>query len=563
MKTTYYNQLQKDKSINVLDVLAHLLYHWKWFALSILLFGSYYYYQYAKSPFIYRSAETIIIKTPMNTPRTARISRTNEAYNSISVASEILQLKSKELMRQTVTRIGAEMSYTVGDGLRRKELYTASPIKVIVPQTKPEDSFSFTVTPVGGKEVVLSNWSEGDATLEVDATLDKPVNTPFGQVIVQSALKPNKALPQQEIKVEKFALEGMVNYFISTISITQMEEDASLLQIVAEDTNPLRATALIAEMINVYNEVALQDKNQIGVNTANFIRERLAIIEQELGSVESSIEDLRTQNQGMDASTVGTAYFEDSRLYQSERNKVETDINLAQMMRGYLADGSKKNDLIPNNTGLVDASVETQINDYNTTLLRRNRLIEGSSDANPVVQDLDRALQAMRGNIGRAVDNAIGGLKIKAGNMKKEENVARGKAMQVPQKQRVMLSVERQQKVKEELYLYLLNKREENAINQAMTEDNIRVIDPAIVSFDPVAPSRMRKLGLGMAIGFILPAIVIMTLSILDTGVRRRQDIEEAIDVPLLGEIPLATNKRTSQNNILVSAMGRDPLTEA
>ncbi|MDQ1148172.1 hypothetical protein QE382_000156 [Sphingobacterium zeae] len=327
MKTTHYNQLQKDKSINVLDVLAHLLYHWKWFALSILVFGSYYYYQYAKSPFIYRSAETIIIKTPMNTPRTARISRTNEAYNSISVASEILQLKSKELMRQTVTRIGAEMSYSVAAGLRRNELYTASPIKVSVPHTKPEDSFSFTVTPVGGTAVLLSNWSHGEATLEVKATLGKPVNTPLGQVTVQSALTPGKALPEQEIKVEKFALERMVNYFISTITITQMEEDASLLQVVAEDTNPLRATALIGEMINVYNEVALQDKNQIGVNTANFIRERLAIIEQELGSVESNIENLRTQNQGMDASTVGTAYFEDSRLYQAERSKVEKPIS--------------------------------------------------------------------------------------------------------------------------------------------------------------------------------------------------------------------------------------------
>ena len=563
MKIEQYTQTQKDKTINILDVLRHLLYHWKWFALSILVFGAYYYYQYAKSPFIYRSYETIIIKTPLNTPRTARISRTSEAYSSISVASEILQLKSKELMRQTVTRIGAEMSYTVRAGLRRKELYKESPVRVIVPQAKPEDSFSFTVTLLGNKDVILSNWSRGEGIGEIRAVLDKPVNTPVGQVIIQSTEGFGKIYMDQEIKVEKYALESMVNYFVSALSITQMEEEASLLQIVAEDTNPTRATELIAEMVNVYNEVALQDKNQIGINTANFIKNRLAIIEQELGSVESSIEDLRTQNQGMDVVRVGEAYFEDTRLYQSERTKVETDINLAQMMRGYLADGSKKNELIPNNTGLVDASVESQINDYNTTLLRRNRLIEGSSDANPVVQDLDRALGAMRGNIGRAVDNTIDGLNIKARNMKKEEYAARGKAMQVPQKQRVMLSVERQQKVKEELYLYLLNKREENAINQAMTEDNIRIIDPAIVSTVPIAPSKIRKIGLGMGIGFILPAIIILTFSILDTKVRRRQDVEDAIDVPLLGEIPLVKTKRSNQGDILVNNTGRDALTEA
>lgn len=562
MKETDLTQVQKENSINILDVLKHLLFHWKWFVLSILIFGSYYYYQYAKSPFIYRSAETIIIKTPMNTPRTARISRTNEAYNSISVASEILQLKSKELMRHTVERIGAQMSYSIKEGLRTKELYKASPIRVVAPNVKSTDEFSFTVTPLSNSEAVLSNWSKKDAK-EIKVYFGKPVKTPLGELIVEPTGDFSKGYYGQMIKVEKYALEAMVNYFVSTISIAQMEEDASLLQIVADDTNPLRAAALIGEMVTVYNEVALSDKNQIGVNTANFIRERLHIIEQELGSVESNIEDLRTQNQGMDVAAVGEAYFSDTRLYQAERTKVETDINLAQMMRSYLSDGDKKNELIPNNTGLVDASVETQINDYNVTLLRRNRLFEGSSEANPIVQDLDRTLQAMRGNISRAVDNTIDGLGIKAKNMRREENNARGKALKVPQKQRLMLSVERQQKVKEELYLYLLNKREENAINQAMTEDNIRVIDPAVVSMQAVAPSKMRKLGLGLGLGFILPAIIILTGSILDTGVRRRQDIENSISVPLLGEIPLIKSRRSVKNNILVSKTGRDPLTEA
>ncbi|GAA4171582.1 GumC family protein [Sphingobacterium ginsenosidimutans] len=563
MKATEYTTIQKDRSINILDVLKHLLYHWKWFALSILIFGAYYYYQYAKSPFIFRSAETIIIKTPMNTPRTARISRTNEAYNSISVASEILQLKSKELMRQTVKRIGAEMSYSIVEGLRQKELYKNSPVLITLPQVKEEASFSFTVTLLGNNQVLLSNWSVGNKALEVKTALGKTVKTPIGQLVVQGNKDITDSYLDQEIKVSKYALEDMVDYFVSTLSITQMEEDASLLQLVCEDTNPRRATDLIGEMVVVYNEIALQDKNQIGINTANFIRERLSIIEQELGAVESNIQDLRIQNQGMDAATVGQAYFADTRTYQAERTKVETDMNLAQMMRNYLADKAKRTDLIPNNTGLVDASVEAQISDYNATLLRRNRLIEGSSEANPVVQDLDKGLNAIRNNIARAVDNAIGGLHIKANNMKREEYQARGKALQVPQKQRVMLSVERQQKVKEELYLYLLNKREENAINQAMTEDNIRIIDPATASFQPIGPSKIRKLGLGIGIGFILPAIIILTLSILDTGVRRRQDVEDAITVPLLGEIPFIRTRRSAQDSILVSSVGRDPLTEA
>src|SRR5690606_24903702 len=154
----------------------------------------------------------------------------------------------------------------------------------------------------------------------------------------------------------------------------------------------------------------------------------------------------------------------------------------------------KRTDLIPNNTGLVDANVERQIVDYNTILLRRNRLAEDSSSENPLVHDLDNALVSMRRNINRAVDNTLAGFEIKIRNVRKEEQQAQGKALQIPEKQRQMLSVERQQKVKEELYLYLLNKREENALNQAMTDDNVRIVDPASGSNAPIYPIRIKKI---------------------------------------------------------------------
>src|SRR5690606_12925980 len=112
-----------------------------------------------------------------------------------------------------------------------------------------------------------------------------------------------------------------------------------------------------------------------------------------------------------------------------ERTAIETEIKLGQMMREYLAEGNQTHDLVPNNTGLVDTRVESQISEYNTMLLRRNRLVEGSSAANPVVQDLDRALTAMRSNISRALDNALAGLEVKLENVRHEEQVARGRVI--------------------------------------------------------------------------------------------------------------------------------------
>jgi len=511
---------------------------------------------------MYRQSETVMIKTPMNTLATARITRPSNAYNSISVASEILQLKSKDLMRQTISRINGDMSYVVKQGLREVELYKKSPIRVEITAKGADDYCAFTVIPIDGQYVRIAGWGSR-STDELRIAFDRDAITPFGRIRVNKSRYYTAEFIGKEIEVRKSSSEAMVDYFSSNLKITQMEDDASLLQVAIEDRSPERAADLITTLISVYNEESLKDKNQIAVNTANFIRARLTIIERELGSVESDIEQLKTNNQGMDIATAGQMFVNDSREYQSERNKIETDIKLAEMMRQYLTDEKKQNELIPFNTGLVDQGVESQIGEYNTILLRRQRLSEGSGQDNPVIKDIDRVLGEMRNNIYGAAENALTSLKIKRKNIQQVENVAQGQAVQMPQKQRILLSVERQQKVKEELYVFLLNKREENALNQAMTEDNIRIIDPAAGSHQAIYPVKAKKFLLGMLIGFTLPTVILLLAQALNMGVRGRKDIESVLTVPFLGEIPLARRSQQGQTEVVVSNTGRDPLTEA
>jgi tyrosine-protein kinase Etk/Wzc len=423
-----------EKSINLLDILKHLLFQWKWFLLSILIFGGYYLYQYSKTAFMYRQAETVMIKTPMNTPTTARITRTNSAFNSVSVAGEILQLRSKELMRQTIHRIAADQSYSVRRGLRDNELYKKSPIQVRFREISAGAPITFNVTPLDARYVMVKGLDKNNRDKTQKVALNKEVSTAFGQVLISPGMYYKKDAFGEKIKVTKYAENEIVNYFMSNLEITQMEEDASILQIAIKDSSPERAADLITGLITVYNENSIEDKNEIADYTADFIRKRLTIIESELGTVETDIERLKTSNQGVDVKVAGEMYLSESRQHQADRSKLETDRRLVEMMREYLNNGSKQNELIPNNTGLVDANVETQIVDYNTTLLRRNRLIKGSSTANPVVQDLDNALQSMRENINRAVDNTLAGLEVKFKNIQKEERQTRGEVLQVPKK---------------------------------------------------------------------------------------------------------------------------------
>src|SRR5699024_9577108 len=291
---------------------------------------------------------------------------------------------------------------------------------------------------------------------------------------------------------------------------------------------------------------------------AEFIQDRITIMESELGSVESDIESLRVSNQGMDINRASEIFVTESRQFQSEANDIQTQLSLVEMMKDYLRNAENEYELIPNNTGLVDVNIENQINDYNKALLNRNRLLEGSSSSNPVVQEHNKSLNSLRQNINRAVDNAISGLRIKMDNIRKEETSARNRAISVPSKQRVMLSVERQQKVKEELYLLLLNKREENAINLAMTEDNVRVIDSAYGPSGPIYPGKIRKVGLGIGIGLVLPAIILLIILMLDTSIRDRRDLEDRLSVPFLGEIPKMKGHKSGESEVVVSEKGRD-----
>ncbi|MDE5430521.1 GumC family protein [Elizabethkingia meningoseptica] len=555
----YIIENKKEQSINVLDLLKYLLHHWKWFTLSILIFGGFFYYQYSKTPFIYNQSEVVMIKTPSNTPTTARITRSSVA-NVVSVKDEIIQLKSKELMRLVVDKVGADKSYKIHSGLRDYELYKKSPVHVKIEGKTQESSYSFIITPFDSKTVILKGWDQSGKDVKV--ALNQLVETPVGKVFVTPS-KNYKDYYGTDVFVAKYPREVIMSQFVANLKIKQMEEDASLLQVSMEDQSPERAADVLTALINVYNEVYLQDKNKIAENTANFIKDRLEIIEGELGSVESNIEDLKIANQGIDITTAGGTFLTEKNQYRSEGAKVETDIRLAEMMRSYLSAKGKQNNLIPNNTGLVDASVENQIAEYNTTLLKRNRLAEGGNNLNPVVLDLDDALSAMRNNISRAVDNVLKGLRIKLNNAQREEGVAQSKVLQMPQKERTMLSIERQRRVKEDLYMFLLNKREENALNEAITEANLRIIDPPVGNSSPISPNRLKKISTGIAIGMALPAVILLSMLLLNTGVRGRQDLENVLTVPFLGEIPLATGKRQGKGDVLVSQAGRDPLTEA
>lgn len=557
---------KNDQGLNIVDLFMYLASQWKWFLLSILICGGIAWYNYARAPLVYFRSATVIIKDPSNKASTSGLDRFDNFINKVNVANEILQFRSKKLMREVVQRVHADVSYQIKDGLRSNELYNESPVLVSLPDALPEQSFSFTMTLKDAKTVTLSDFSGIEAKPSYEVALNDTVAIIEGMNVVVTATNYLRdSWLNTPIRVQKLPVESMVNYYKNALGIQQEEEEASILTLALKDSSPARAEDVLNTLITVYNEEAIKEKNQVAVNTANFINERLIIIERELGNVESNLESFKQRNQIVDIASSAGMYMTESQKYNADAMELETQLRLANFIKDYLTDPSKETDLIPSNTGISDMNIENQISLYNAAKLKRDHLIDDSSVNNPVVQELNNSLRAMKQSIIRAVDNMIVSLNVKRNDAQNREMRAQDRVTAIPTKERQMLSIERQQKIKEALYLFLLNKREENALSQAMADNNARVIDGAEGSNAPISPNRNRILLLELLVGIALPGAVCLAILFMDTRVHGRKDIEGVTSVPYLGEIPLDKEamKDHRKKVMAVKEQGDDIVSEA
>lgn len=547
MTTSKSTQPTVEQGVNVADLFFYLASKWRWFLLSVITFVALAWYKYATSPETYFSTATVIIKDPSNKTVTAGLDRFDSYINKVNVANEILQFRSIGLMETVVNRLHLDVDYKIKDGLRDKELYTTSPIMLSCYEVLPERYISFTATLVDSTSVRLSDIIGITTTKQ---TYIAPVGKKFSFNGEQFLISPTSHFGSQwkgeKIRITKYPLSSVVDYFQGNLGIRQEEDESSILTLSIRDASPLRATDVINTLVDIYNEDAIQDKNQVAVNTAHFINDRLIIIENELGHVESDLENFKQNNQIVDINTTASRYEGESEKYSQEALEVETQLKWAGYIRDYLNDPAKSRELLPTNTGLEGTNVETYINRYNSIKLKRDRLADDSGEANPVLEEMDQTLHGLRQSVVRSVDNLIVNLQVQRNDARSRQAQSQARTASIPTKERTLLSIERRQKIKESLYMFLLNRREENALSQAMADNNARMIDHAHGPKGPIAPSRNRILLLGIALGLAVPCVFFLIKLFMDTKVHSRKDVERKICVPFLGEIPY--DKRASHH---------------
>ena len=359
------NTRVEESELNLGDILQTVLANWYWFVLSVVVCAGAAFLYLKWAPKVYTRTASVLIKDDAKggaMSESAAFEDLGLFGTKRNVANEVLVFKSRRLMTEVARNLHLDVSYTVKDGLRTVELYTQSPVQLSFPDAEEAQAFSLQAVPVSGKEVMLSGFTLGDQEVSdgkpMKVALNDTVTTPIGRVVVVPSLYYGDKYFNTTVQVTKSPLQNVALRFQSGLQATLASKTATIINLTLQDVSIPRAEDVINTLISVYNTDAINDKNQIVMNTSNFINDRLIVIEKELGDVDSDIESYKREHQLTDISSETGMYLQTSSQYRQEGLSLENQLSLAKYIKNYLTDPGKNSDLIPANTGISDVNIE-------------------------------------------------------------------------------------------------------------------------------------------------------------------------------------------------------------
>lgn len=555
---TYTENFKLMDEFNLRTILDVLITKWYWFALSVFICVGVAFVYTESIPVVHKREAIVQLKNKVKTEEAFNEKQMfDDSNNATSIEGEALVFKSRSLMGEVIRRLGLDIGYTVDDGLKMRDMYTDMPLQISFPDTTFSKPAFFSIIPQSDNRYKIKGLADDpDGVMEYDFGAE--IITPIGKMVVNRTSFFNNEWLNIPVLVTCHAHNSLISSLLSNLEVERSVKDANLLTLTYMDTEPQRADDILNTLIRVYVDETMKDKNKIMQSTAVFIDERLKLINEELGNVESSIEDYRKQNRSADFDTEAKVALENRSRYEQEMISLTGQKDLIELVQQFLHDPLKNETLLPANTGVLSAGQEGLIGRYNAAILEREKLRESGGDESPMIKSLTNEIVSLRRVISQSLRNAKEEIDMKLEYADRMHMMESGKISNIPTQQRYVLSVERQQKIKEELFLYLLNKREENALSSATVESNLYVVDPAY-GVGMAGTSSLVILFGALLAGLLMPGMFFYLGPILDVTVRGRKDIEDALSIPFLGEIPHNRNKE----EMVVSKQKRDGVSEA
>ena len=543
-ENTFNNTQSHNEGITqIKSIFYSCLKKWYWFVISIGVVLAAATFHLLKTTPVYTRTAKVLVKSDSKGSSSVSVSDFSDlgvVSSNVKINNELKTMQSIDVMIEVIKRLHLDLNYKQDGLFHPVVLYDKTlPIYVTLTDIPDNMSASFDIK-IEKNTASLSNFVKNgkDVNGKVTATFGDTVKSPIGQLCVnKTEFFQNKKY--DVIHVTRSGINSTARRYSGKTSIALAEKNTDVIVLTVEDINIKRADDILNMLIAVYNGNWLKDKNQITVSTSRFIDDRLQVIERELGNVDNDISSYKSENLLPDVQDVSHMYLNQNSEASARITELSNQISITRYIRNYLTNETGKNQLLPVNSGINNNHIEGQISAFNTMMLRRNGLVANSSEQNPIVLDLDEKLSALRNAIITSIDNQLATLNAQLASYQGAERMINARLAANPTQAKYLLSVERQQKVKESLYLFLLQKREENELSQAFTAYNTRVIEHPNGSSRPTKPRKSFILMMALLAGAALPLGIIILQEHLNTTVRGRKDLE-MLTMPFIGEIPLA-----------------------
>ena len=531
---------EEESGVNLWDLVSLFIKHWKWIALGLLvaILGASIYLRYTTP--VYNVTSTVILKEEQSgsVSQMGQIDELAMLGAVTNVDNEIFILQSRSLIRSVINRLNLHTSYIVKGRIKETDLYTTSPVVVAMSQ---EDQNRLT------EDINLNMQVKEDSSVHVSGELTNQsidtvlthlpalIPTDHGNISFtrREGVKPDN----RELHVLIQHPNSVIRNYRGNLTVSQTSKSASVLKLELKTPYPLKGRDFLETLVEVYNHDAIEDKNQEARNTQLFIDERIAIIDQELGTAERNVEEYK-QAQGMtDIQTDLQRDMQMGSVYEQQLVEVETQLNVVSSLDDYLRSPENQNKTIPSNIGVNDPTLQATTSEYNRLLLERERLSQSMTDDNPAMRRMNEQIEGLRQSIGSSINSVQQGLQIRQREARNQANMFGGRVSSVPTQEREFMELSREQQIKASLFLMLLQKREENALALAAFANKAKVLDePA--NEGKVAP-RTMIIGLAaLMLGLLIPMGIIYLLDLLSFRITSRSDVDKITKVPVLGDIP-------------------------
>lgn len=568
MKENIYSDFYKDdgSKIDYKALVFEYLLHWPFILTSLLVFlaGAYIYLRY--QPPVYTVTSSLLIKQGDNAASSPSSSwGSMQGLGMFSMVNnfdnEIEILKSYTLMRKVVGALDLYIHYAEDQPFRYPaELYKEAPVQLWMAPDEAERLTSplrvrLNCQPSGGIEAVATyHMNDGEHTVSKSfSSLPAVFITPVGTLSLSAArdsAKSRLAAPrtlQVTVESPSSAAAACRNRLVAEPA----SESTSIVLLSYDDTHTGRATDVLNTLVTLYNNDANEDKNQVASRTAQFIDERIRIINGELGTTESELAEYKQRAGLTNLSTDAQLALQSNAEYNRKRAENDTQLHLIDFLRSYIEDPANHYEVIPANVGITDAGLVNVISQYNEMLIERKRLLRTSNERNPAVINLDTSIAATRNTVITTVESVEKALQITRHNLDLEARKYQSRVSNAPRQERDLVSITRQQEIKANLYLMLLQKREENALTLAATANNGRVIEEPRSNGVPVSPHRINIYLVSILLGVFFPVGSIYLTRSLRFKIEGRADVQRITDIPIIGDIPFV--KEVTAHSLVVS----------